>query len=198
MQDALRIDTPDSGVLFDNMAIANRSTLPRGHFIQPRIEAELAFMLNAPLQGREVDRGEVLSATEYVCPSLEILDTRILHADPATGASRTICDTISDNAANAGFVLDVRIDPGGVDLRCIGAIVRHNGIVEETGLGAGVLGDPVLGIVWLARRLADYAGGLAAGDVVLPGSFIRPVEAPSGASFVADFGPYGDVCCDFD
>jgi 2-oxo-hept-3-ene-1,7-dioate hydratase len=80
-----------------------------------------------------------------------------------------------------------------MDLRWAGAIVRRDGIVEETGLGAGVLDDPVTGIVWLVRRLAAYGMGLSAGDIVLSGSFIRPIEAPPGSRFEADFGAFGHV-----
>lgn len=198
MQEALKITTPDSGVLFDDMLFANGATVPAGRFIQPRVEAEIAFVMRADLAGADVTRAQVLAATDHVRPALEILDTRILRADPATGRARVITDTVSDNAANAGIVLgDARIDTGATDLRWIGAIVMRNGVVEETGLGAGVLNDPVEGIVWLARRLALYGAGLSAGDVVLSGSFIRPIEAPAGSAITADFGPHGRVICGF-
>lgn len=193
MQDALKIDTPDSGVLFDDMLFESGAEVPAGRFIQPRIEAEIAFILRAPLKGA-VTRDEVLAATGAVAPALEILDTRILRADPATGALRKVTDTISDNAANAGIVLGVaRHDPAAVDLRRVGVILKRDGIVEETGLGAGVLDDPVTGIVWLVERLAAYGQGLEAGEVVLSGSFVRPVEAPAGARFDADFAEFGRV-----
>ncbi len=198
MQQALAIDTPDSGVLFDDMLFADGATVPAGRFIQPRIEAEIAFVMNAPLQGAGVTREEVIAATAYVAPSLEILDTRILRADPETGAARKIYDTVADNAANAGLVLGTaRHAPHAFDLRWVGAIVRRDGIVEETGLGAGVLDDPVTGIVWLVRRLAERGQGIAAGDILLSGSFIRPLEAPPGSSFEADFGPFGAVTLGF-
>jgi 2-oxo-hept-3-ene-1,7-dioate hydratase len=161
------------------------------------VEAEIAFVMKADLAG-EVSRDEVLAATDHVCPSLEILDTRILRKDPGTGQARSIVDTISDNAANAGLVLGpARHAPGALDLRWIGAIVARDGVVEETGLGAGVLNDPVEGIVWLARRLAEYGEAIRAGQVVLSGSFIRPVEAPAGSRFHADFGPFGEVSIRF-
>ena len=198
MQYALNIDIPDSGVLLDDMMFENGATIPAGRFIQPRIEAEIAFVMKAPLAGKDVTRNDVIAATEYVAPSLEILDTRILRADPVTGRARKICDTISDNAANAGIVLG-----GGkhavdqFDLRWVGAIVSRNGEVEETGLGAGVLGDPVTGIVWLAHRMADYGQRIEPGQVILSGSFIRPVECPSGSQIHADFGTFGTVSCNF-
>lgn len=197
MQQALNISIPDSGVLLDDMVFADDATIPPGRFIQPRIEAEIAFVMKAPLTGR-ASRDAVLAATDYVTPALEILDTRIKRADPVTGHTRTIVDTISDNAANAGIVLGMqRHAPDAVDLRWVGAIVARNGEVEETGLGAGVLNDPVQGIVWLAARMAQYGQRIEAGQVILSGSFIRPVECPSGAVIIADFGPFGQVGCRF-
>lgn len=198
MQMALNITTPDSGMLLDDMLFASGATVPKGRFIQPRIEAEIAFVMKAPLKGASVTRADVLAATDYVAPSLEILDTRILRADPASGKARTIFDTISDNAANAGIVLGTeRHAPDALDLRWTGAILKRDGVVEETGLGAGVLDDPATGILWLVHRLAQYDQGIAAGDIVLSGSFIRPVEAPSGSHFHADFGPFGEVSLSF-
>lgn len=198
MQAALNIDIPDSGVLLDNMLFENGATVPAGRFIQPRIEAEIAFVMKQPLAGPDVGVEEVLAATDYVVPSLEILDTRILRVDPDSGKTRNICDTISDNAANGGIVLgDQKIDPASADMRWMGAIVSRNGEVEETGLGAGVLNDPALGIAWLANRLAQYGDTIKPGEIVLSGSFIRPVEAPSGSVIEADFGPYGMVSSRF-
>lgn len=199
MQQALNITTPDSGVLLDDMLIKDAAIVPKGRFIQPRIEAEIAFVMKAPLKGRQVTREDVLQATDYVAPSLEILDTRILRADPVTGKARIITDTVSDNAANACIVLGAQRNAvDAFDLRWIGAIVARDGIVEETGLGAGVLNDPVTGILWLVHRLADYGMGTEAGEVLLSGSFIRPIEAPSGSRFDADFGPFGRVTLAFD
>lgn len=199
MQVALDITTPDSGVLLDDMLFADGATVPAGRFIQPRIEAEIAFVMKAPLSGAQVTRDDVLAATDYVTPSLEILDTRILRADPASKANRKIFDTVSDNAANAGVVLGAQQHAVAVqDLRWVGAIVKRDGVVEETGLGAGVLDDPVTGILWLVHRLAQYGDGLSAGDIVLSGSFVRPIEAPPGSRFEADFGRFGRVSVAFD
>lgn len=194
MQQALNITTPDSGVLLSDMAFDSGATVPAGRFIQPRVEAEIAFVMRRDLSGADITREDVLAATQAVVPALEILDTRILRADPATGTPRIIFDTVADNAANAGIVLgSERRGPGDVDLRWTGAIVKRDGVVEETGLGAGVLDDPATGIVWLVQRLARYGRGLAAGDIVLSGSFIRPVEAPPGTRIEADYGPLGVV-----
>ena len=194
MQQALNITTPDSGVLLSDMLFETGDTVPKGRFIQPRIEAEIVFIMKTDLAGAQITRDDVIAATEYVAPALEILDTRVLRADPETGKPRIIYDTVSDNAANAGIVLGAkRHAPKAFDLRWVGAIVARDGVVEETGLGAGVLNDTVMGIVWLVQRLAGYGRGLSAGDVVLSGSFIRPLEAPAGSAFAADFGPFGRV-----
>ncbi len=199
MQDALKIDTPDSGILFDDMMFVTGASIPTGRYIEPRVEAEIAFVMRNDLSGGDVTREAVFEATDFITPALEILDTRILRKDPKTGDLRKIVDTIADNAANAGVVLScTRRDPAEIDLRWIGAIVKRAGEIEETGLGAGVLNDPVMGIVWLVHRLAKYDQGLRAGDVVLSGSFIRPVEAPPDTEFHADFGEFGSVSCTFE
>lgn len=199
MQSALNIDIPDSGVLFDDMLFENGGTVPKGRFIQPRIEAELAFVMKAPLAGPGVTPQDVIRATDYVQPALEILDTRILRVDPETRKTRTVFDTIADNAANAGIVLGgERRRPDDIDLRWAGAIVYRDGEVEETGLGAGVLDDPALSMAWLANRLATYGDRIEAGEIVLSGSFVRPIEAPSGCLIRADYGPLGQLTLSFE
>jgi 2-oxo-hept-3-ene-1,7-dioate hydratase len=198
MQYALNIDIPDSGILFDDMVFETGATAPKGRFIQPRIEAEIAFILKSPLGGADVTCDDVIEATDYVAPAIEILDTRILRVDPETGATRKVFDTISDNAANAGVVLGLQkhaIDA--FDLRWVGAITLRNGEVEETGLGAGVLNNPVESVVWLARRMAQYGQSIQPGQIILSGSFIRPVECPSGTHITADFGSFGHVDISF-
>ena len=198
MQDALKINIPDSGILFDDMLFENGAIVPKGRFIQPRIEAEIAFIMKSDLKGPDIGTEDVRKATQWVAPSLEILDTRILRVDPATKATRTIVDTIADNAANAGIVIgSQRHAVDALDLRWVGAIVKRNGEVEETGLGAGVLDEPATGIAWLANRLAQFGDYIRAGDMVLSGSFIRPVEALSGTRFDADFGTFGSVSINF-
>ncbi|MDH6266073.1 2-oxo-hept-3-ene-1,7-dioate hydratase [Rhizobium sp. SG_E_25_P2] len=198
MQYALNIDIPDSGVLLDDMAFEDGAVIPEDRFIQPRIEAEIAFVMKTALKGPGVTLFDVLNATDYVTPALEILDTRIVRIDPETKKTRSIVDTISDNAANAGIVIggrQMRVDA--VDLRWMGAIVSRNAEVEETGLGAGVLNHPARGVAWLANRLAQYGDGIEAGQIVLAGSFIRPVEARHGDTICGDFGPYGTISCHF-
>lgn len=193
MQQALNIDIPDSGILFDDMVFATGATVPQGRFIEPRVEAEIAFVLKSDLKG-PASREDIIAATDYVAPALELLDTRIMRLDPTTSEPRKVVDTISDNAANAGVVLGTeRHDPADIDLRHVGAILMRNDEVEETGLGAGVLNDPVKSMVWLTERLSSYGMSLRRGDIVLSGSFIRPVEAPAGSRFEADFGAFGRV-----
>jgi len=198
MQSALGIDTPDSGILFDDMAFASGAEVPKGRFIQPRVEAEIAFVMKRALAGDAVTREDVIAATDYVAPALEILDTRILRRDAQTGQTRNVFDTISDNAANAGIVLGAqRRALHAVDLRWVGAIVSRDGVVEETGLGAGVLNDPVESAVWLARRMAAYGQSIEPGQVILSGSFIRPIECPCGTRIAAEFGDFGAVSISF-
>ncbi len=194
MQYALNIDIPDSGILFDDMIFDHGATVAKGRFIQPRVEAEIAFVMKSSIGGANVTREDIIAATDYVAPSIEILDTRILRVDPKTKATRTVFDTISDNAANAGVVLGPeRHAVDAFDLRWVGAITSRNGEVEETGLGAGVLNDPVESVVWLAQRMAQYGQSIKPGQIILSGSFIRPVECPSGSKIHAEFGPFGTV-----
>ena len=166
------------------------------NFIAPRVEVELAFVLKAPLQGPNVTVEDVLAATDYMTPAIEIIDARIEQFDRHSKAMRKVYDTISDNAANAGIVIGegdpaFRADPRQIDRPWCGAILRQNGIVEETGLAAGVQGDPAIGIAWLANKLAPWGERLEAGEIVLAGSFTRPVAAKVGDLFEADYGPLG-------
>lgn len=198
MQAAVGIGEPDSGYLLDDMFFADGGIVPKDRFIGLRVEAELAFVLKADIGGLDVTLFDVLNATDYVTPALEILDTRFFRVDPQTKATRRVVDTIADNAANAGIVVGGRpFRPADHDMRWIGAICSKNGAVEETGLAAGVLNNPANGIVWLARRLAAQGRGLKAGEIVLAGSFIRPIEVGSGDTIVADYGAFGTVSCYF-
>jgi 2-oxo-hept-3-ene-1,7-dioate hydratase len=198
MQNAVGIAEPDYGVLFADMFYPDASAIPFDRFRAPRIEVELAFVLKAPLRGPDCSIFDVLNATDYVTPALEILETRMHRVDPETGQTRKVMDTISDNAANAALVLGGRpFRPLETDLRWIGALLFRNGQVEETGLAAGVLNHPASGIAWLANRLAPHDDHLAAGEVVLSGSFTRPVDISRGDTFHADYGSFGTVSCQF-
>ena len=198
MQLSSQIDEPDYAPLMDDMFFANGSEIPIERFIVPRIEVELAFILGKPLKGPDVTLFDVLSATDYVSPAIEIIDARIEQFDRETKAPRKVFDTISDFAANAGIVLGGRpVRPMDVDLRWVGALLHKNGVVEETGLAAGVLNHPANGVAWLANRLAPHDEQLNAGDVVLAGSFTRPTTAVKGDTLQADYGPLGSIALRF-
>lgn len=198
MQSALAIDEPDSGVLLDDMFFENGTVVPSDRFIATRIEAELAFVLKYRLKGPDCSLFDVLNATDFVVPALEILDTRIERVDAETGSTRKIVDTIADNAANAGVVLGGRpFRPVETDLRWVGALVHKNGQIEETGIAAGVLNHPATGVAWLANKVAAQGHSLEVGQVILSGSFIRPIEARRGDTIHADFGAFGSVTCHF-
>ena len=198
MQNAVGISEPDYGVLFADMFYSDASPIPFDRFRAPRIEVELAFVLKTPLEGPECTLFDVLNATDYVTPALEILETRMHRVDPETKAPRKVMDTISDNAANAALVVGGRpIRPLDFDLRWIGALLFRNGQIEETGIAAGVLNHPANGVAWLADRLAAQGEFLDAGEVVLAGSFTRPVEIIRGDTFHADYGQFGSVSCQF-
>jgi len=140
----------------------------------------------------------VLSATDYVTPAIEIIDSRIEQFDRETRAMRKVFDTISDFAANAGIVLGGRpVRPTDVDLRWVGAMLYKNGVIEETGLAAAVLNHPATGVAWLANKIAPHDEQLHAGDVVLAGSFTRPTPAAAGDTFHVDYGPLGSVAFRF-
>ena len=198
MQSALAIDEPDSGILFDDMFFADGGAIPPDRFIATRVEVELAFVMRSRLSGPSCTIFDVLDATDYVVPALEILDTRIERVDAATKATRKIVDTIADNAANAGIVVGGRpFRPLDADMRWIGALCYRNGVLEETGLAAGVLNHPANGIAWLANKLGALGLALEPRQIVLAGSFIRPIETRRGDTIQADYGPYGMVSCHF-
>jgi len=191
MQQASQIDEPDYGTLLDDM-LFGPGEIPTQRFIAPRVEVELAFVLRRKLEGTQVTVDDVLDATEYVTPAIEIIDARIEQFDRHTKAMRRVQDTISDNAANAGVVVGGRrVHPRELDLPWCGAILRQNGNVEETGLAAGVQGHPAIGVAWLAMKLAPWGECLDAGEIVLAGSFTRPVAAKKGDLFDADYGTLG-------
>ncbi len=196
MQQAMRIDTPDSGFLTDAMVHAADTELPAASYTDPKLEVELAFVLGRDLTvepgADDLTVDDVLDATDHVTPAAELLAARSVRIDPDTGRTRTVIDTVADNAADAGIVCGgTPVGPRDLDLRWVGGLIERNGVVEETGLAAGVGGHPALGIVWLARRYADQGLSLRAGQVVLAGSFTRPVDVRPGDEFAFDYGPLG-------
>ncbi len=198
MQQSSQIEEPDYGTLLDDMVFQDGGELPIDNFIDPMLEAELAFVLKDRLSGPDVTLLNVLSATEYVIPALELIDARCHRIDPETRRPRKVMDTISDNAANLGIVMGGRpIKPLDMDLRWVSALLYRNGVIEETGVAAGVLNHPANGIAWLAKKFAPYGVSLDPGQIILAGSFIRPVRARRGDTFHADYGPLGQITCRF-
>ena len=198
MQMAMKIDSPDFGVLLDDMEFPNRGRIRAGDFTDPRIEVEFAFVLKEPLSGTDVTIEQVLDATDYVVPALELIAARSYRVDPESGYTRTVYDTIADNAANAGYILgDRHVDPGEIDLRWAGAMLYLNGEVEETGLAGGVMGHPAHGIRWVCKRFAPHGIHLQPGQVILAGSFTRPVPVRAGDRVRADYGQLGTVEVEF-
>ncbi len=193
MQQASQITEPDYGTLLDDMFF-DQGDIPFTRFIAPRVEVELAFVLARKLEGPNVTLDEVLAATDCVVPAIEIIDARIEQFDRHTRSMRKVFDTIADNAANAGIVLGAqRVKPDAVDLRWVAALLYKNGVIEESGVAAAVLDHPGNGVAWLANKLAPWGECLDAGEVVLGGSFTRPVAALPGDVFQADYGPLGTI-----
>jgi 2-oxo-hept-3-ene-1,7-dioate hydratase len=198
MQMAMKIDTPDFGVLLDDMYFASGASIPAADFTDPRIEVEFAFVLKEPLFGEDVNVDQVMAATDHVVPALELIAARSYRVDPETGYTRNVFDTIADNAANAGYVLsDNEVDPAAIDLPWAGAMLYLNGEIEETGLAGGVMGHPAHGICWVCKRFARHGIGLEPGQVVLAGSFTRPVVVRAGDHVLADYGPLGRIEVNF-
>ncbi|MEM7077513.1 MAG: 2-oxo-hept-4-ene-1,7-dioate hydratase [Pseudomonadota bacterium] len=199
MQKALNIDEPDFGVLLQSMVFADGGAIEAAQFCDPRIEAELAFVLKDRLEGGHVTIFDVLNATDYVVPALEIIAARSHRKHPQTGYTRKVVDTVADNAGNAGIIMGGRpIKPDAMDLRWCGGILSLNGVIEETGLAAAVLNHPANGICWVARRFAPHNVALEPGQIILSGSFTAPVAVAAGDTIHVDYGPLGGVSCHFD
>lgn len=191
MQRSSKIDEPDYGYLFDDMLIEDGAGVAHSNYCVPRVECELTFVLGSPLKGPGVGLLEVMRATEYVVPSIEIIDARV-------DEPRKIFDTIADNGAAAGIVIGGRpVHPGDIDLSRVGGVLYRNTDIEETGLAFGVLGNPARGVAWLANKLAPFETVLEPGHMMLSGSFVRPVWAERGDTIRADFGELGSVAVRF-
>lgn len=198
MQRASEISEPDYGVLLKSMLFPNNCDIPINRFITPRVEVELAFILAQDLSGPDCTLFDVLRVTEYVVPAVEIIDLRVEGVDSETGIGRKVFDTIADNAANAGIILGGRpIRPDEVDLRWVSALIHRNGVIEDSGVAAAVLGHPANGVAWLANKLAPHGEYLKAGEIILGGSFTAPVPASAGDSFHVDYGPVGSISVRF-
>lgn len=198
MQVAMNINEPDYGTLLDDMVYKNGCEIKTSDFLDPRIEVELAFVLKKPLFGDNLTIDNVLDATDYVVPVLELIAARTYRVDPKTNYSRTVKDTISDNAANAGIILgDTRINPRDIDLRWVGALLYKNGTIEESGVAAAVLDHPAKGVIWLAKKYAKHNITLDAGQIILAGSFTRPVIVRAGDTITVDYNSLGKITCNF-
>src|SRR3569833_1066419 len=191
MQATVGSDEPDYGHLLDNMFYQDGDSIPVERFIVPRVEVELAFILGKPLKGPGVTLFDVLRATEYVVPALELIDGRSQYP-------RKIVDNIADNAAAAGIILGGRtVRPDDIDLRWVAALLYRNGVIEESGVSAAVLGHPAMGIAWLANKVGPFGTALEAGHVLLAGSFTRTVAVAKGDTIHADYGPLGSISVHF-
>ena len=198
MQRVMKIDTPDYGVLLDDMVFPDGGQITAADFLDPQIEVELAFVLKDRLFGDAVTPEQVMAATDYVIPAFELIAARSYRVHPETGYTRNVFDTISDNAANAGIVMGGRkVKPDEIDLRWAGAIVKLNGVIEQTGLAAAVLDHPANGICWIAKRFAPHSIALEPGQILLSGSFTAPVKVKAGDKVTAEYGPLGDISVDF-
>ncbi len=198
MQLAMSITEPDYGTLLDDMVLEEGTEIDSSRFLDPKIEVELAFILNKPLRGENVSVIDVLNATDYVVPALELIAARSFRVDPNTGYKRTVRDTISDNAANGAIIMGGRpVKPDAIDLRWVGAMMSRNSVIEESGVSGAVLNHPAKGIAWLAQKYAPHGKSLEAGQIILSGSFTRPVAIRPGDTFHVDYGPLGCISCYF-
>ncbi len=187
MQMASKMTEPDYGRILDDALFNDGAQIRADLFIKPRLEVELAFIMGEDLQGPNARIYDVMRATEFIVPALEIIDYR-------TEVPRAITDTIADNAAFGAIVVGGRvIRPMDVDIRWIGATLSKNGIIEESGVSAAVMGHPAAGIAWLVNKLHAVGGKLEKGQIVLAGSFTRPVDIAAGDVIHADYGPIGAI-----
>lgn len=193
MQQMMGVDEPDYGHLLDEMQVFEDIPVPAGKYLYPRVEVEVGFVLSEDLPGSECTEDDVLAATAAVVPSIELIDTRIADWKIA------LCDTIADNASSAGFVLGAaRVAPADIDISGIDAVLSRNGEVVAKGRSDAVLGNPVTAVAWLARKVESFGVRLKAGDVVLPGSCTRAIDARPGDDFVAEFADLGSVRLSFE
>ena len=192
MQQLLGVDEPDFGVLLDDMVVEDGDEIPLGTLVQPRVEAELAFVLAHDLAGPGVTTARALTALAGVLPAIEVVDSRV--ADWRI----KLVDTVADNASSGLLVVGGRMRRvEDLDLRLIGVVVSRNGEMIDTGAGAAALGNPARCVAWLANKLGGLGAGLRAGDVVLPGAVHKMVPVQPGDVFRAEFSRLGAVTVRF-
>lgn len=192
MQNLLGVDEPDYGHLLDSMVVENGGHISIEQVLQPKVEAEIAFILKRDLRGPNVTALDVLQATEYVVPALEIVDSRV------RDWKIKLPDTIADNASSGFYVLGgkpTRIEE--IDLELIGMVLTKNGELVNTGVGAAALGNPATCVAWLANKLAEFDIPLRAGEVILSGALSAAEAAHAGDSFTARFAHIGQVSVHF-
>jgi len=193
MQQMMGVDEPDYGHLLDEMQVFEDTPVKAGRYLYPRVEVEVGFILAEDLPGADCTEEDVLAATEALVPSIELIDTRI------TDWKIALCDTIADNASSAGFVLgQARVSPADVDIKAIDAVLVRNGEVIAEGRSDAVLGNPVTAVAWLSRKVESFGVRLRKGDIVLPGSCTRAIDARAGDEFVANFTGLGSVRLSFE
>ena len=192
MQQATGITEPDYGVMFDDTVLESGADIRHANFSNVRVEVELAFVLEHPLEGPDCTLDDALAAIDYAVPALEVLNSHI------ELEGRTIVDTISDNAAYGAMVLGtVRKRPDEIDLRWVPGVLSRNGEIEETGVAAGVLGHPATGVAWLANKFHQHGARLEAGEIILAGSFTRPMWVSPGDHVLCDYREMGTIECRF-
>jgi len=193
MQKMMGVDEPDYGHLLADMEVFEDVPVDTSQFLFPRVEVEVGFILAEDLPGAGCTEDDVLAATAAYAPSIELIDTRIRDWKIA------LCDTIADNASSAGYVLGrERVSPKDIDITGIDAVLTRNGEVVAEGRSDAVLGNPVTAVAWLARKVDSFGVRLRAGDIVLPGSCTRAIDARPGDEFVADFAGLGSVRLSFE
>ncbi|RDI47194.1 2-keto-4-pentenoate hydratase [Nocardia mexicana] len=192
MQQMMGVDEPDYGHLLGEMQVFEDVAVDTSKYLYPRVEVEVGFVLGKDLPGEECTEADVLDATVAYAPSIELIDTRI--KDWKIG----LCDTIADNASSAGWVLGPeRVEPNLLDIKKIDAKLTRSGEVVAEGRSDAVLGDPTIAVAWLARKVASFGVRLKAGDIVLPGSCTRAIDARPGDDFLAEFTGLGSVRLQF-
>lgn len=198
MQRQSNITEPDYGTLMSDMFYENGADIPIDRFLQPLVECEIGFVLGRPLKGPGCTIFDVLAATDYVVPAIEIVDARTHRSDPDTGRAKCVLDNIADNAANAAVVIGGRpMRPMDVDLRWIAALLFRNNVIEDSGVSAAVLNHPANGVAWLVNKLAAFDLELQPGHFVMGGSFTGTTEARAGDVFYVDYGPMGSISARF-
>ncbi len=192
MQEMFGVDEPDYGHLLDDMLVYEGIGLDTSRLIKPRIEGEIAFVLEKDLTGPGVTPVDVIRSTAGVIAALEIIDSRI------RDWKIKIQDTVADNASAAAVVLGTRLVPlMNLDLRCVGFVMSKNGRLAGTAAGAAVLGSPVQSVAWLANRLSDYGISLKAGEVILSGAAAAAVPVETGDFIHLTVDRIGEVGCIF-